>query len=273
MTVRLYMTSDFSSSSNRGINRAQSKLNDIFSKLASGKRIQKASDDPAGLAVVASLEASASVLKQGSRNVSDTQSALEIADSALGQVSDIAVRLQELSAQSANGTLSDDQRQALQAEYSQLTQEVQRIAETTEFNGKRVLGGDGISTQVGTSADASSQINFQGVDVSALVASVASGDIGSQAGAQAAIGNIQSFISNVASVRGEVGAVSSRLETAQKNNESQRENAIAAASRIRDEDVAERTAELVSERIKLQTSTALSAQANLAKASVQQLLS
>jgi flagellin len=267
------MTSDFSSSANRGISRAQSKLNDVFSKLASGKRIQKASDDPAGLAVVASLEASATTLKQGSRNVSDTQSALEIADSALGQISDIASRLSELSAQAANGTLSDTQRQALQSEYSELTQEVQRIAETTEFNGKKVLSGDSISTQVGTSSDPSSQVNYGGVDVSALVASVSSGNISSQAGAQAAIGNVQSFISTVASARGDVGAASSRLDAAQKNNESQQENAIAAASRIRDEDVAQRTAELVSERIKLQTGTALAAQANLAKAAVQQLLS
>lgn len=267
------MTSDFSSFSSKEINKAQSKLSDLFNKLASGSRIRKASDDPAGLAVAASLDAVATTLKQGSRNVSDTQSALEIADSALGQISDISSRLQELSAQASNGTLSSEQRGALQAEYSALTQEVERIAATTEFNGKKVLGGDSISTQVGTGSDASSQVNFKGVDVSSLVSSVSSGDISSVDGARAALENVQSFISNVSSVRGEIGSVSSRLEAAQKNNESQRESVIAASSRIRDEDVASDTAELVATKIRLQAGTALSAQANLAKATVQQLLS
>ena len=267
------MTSDFSSSAARGINKAQSKLQDIFTKLASGSRINKAKDDPAGLAVAASLDAVATTLSQGSRNVSDTQSALDVADSALGQISDIGSRLQELATQASNGTLSDDQRAALQNEYSQLTQEVQRITETTQFNGKQVLKGDSISTQVGTDSSSGSRVNFPGVNVSDVVSSVASGNISSQASAQSAIDQVQSLISNVASTRGEIGAVSNRLETAQKNNESSKDEAIAAASRIRDVDVADETAKLVAEKIKLQSSTALSAQANQTKAVVQQLLS
>ena len=267
------MTSDFSSSSTRGINQAQSKLSEVFAKLASGSRIAKAKDDPAGLAVAASLDAVATTLSQGSRNVSDTQSALEIADSALGQIGDIAGRLQELATQASNGTLSDDQRQALQSEYSSLTQEVQRISATTEFNGKKVLQGDGVVTQVGTDSGSTSQITYNGIDVSALVSSVASGDISTQSGAQAAIDNVQQFAGSVAATRGDIGAVSSRLEVAQRNNESGREQAIAAASRIRDVDIADETAKLVSEKIKLQSATALSAQANQSKQLVQQLLS
>ena len=108
------MTSD-SSSSSRGIGKGQSKLNDVFAKLASGTRIRKASDDPAGLSVAAQLDAVATTLSQGSRNAADSQSALEIADSAISQISDISGRLQELATQAASGTLSDDQRQTLQA--------------------------------------------------------------------------------------------------------------------------------------------------------------
>jgi flagellin len=266
------MTNDFSSSS-RGINKAQSKLNDIFSKLASGSRIRKASDDAAGLAIVAQLDAVATKLSQGSRNTQDTRSALEIADGVLGQISDISGRLQELAAQSSNGTLSDTQRQALQQEYSQLTQEVQRIAETTKFNGKQILNGEGISTQVGTGSDSNSQVNYQGVDVSSLVSSVAAGDISTQAGAQQALDQVQAFTSSISSTRGDIDAIASRLETADQNNRVARENVLAAASRIRDADIADLAAQKVAEQIKLQSATALSAQANQNAAVVRQLLS
>lgn len=266
------MTSDFSSSS-RGISNSQSKLNDVFAKLASGTRIRKASDDPAGLAIAAQLEAVATTLSQGSRNAADSQSTFEIADSALSQVGDIAGRLQELAAQSANGTLSDDQRQTLQAEYGQLTQEIQRISATTEFNGKQLLGGEGLTTQVGTGSDPNSQINYSGVDVSSLVSSVASGNISTQAGAQQAIDQVNSFIAGVASKRGDIGAASSRLDVADSNNQVQRENALAAESRIRDADVADLTAQKVAAQIQLRAATAISAQANQSVAIVRQLLS
>lgn len=266
------MANDFSSSS-RGINNSQSKLNDIFSKLASGTRIRKASDDPAGLSVAAQLDAVATTLSQGSRNVSDTQSALDIADSALSQVGDIAGRLQELATQSANGTLSDDQRQALQSEYSQLTQEVQRISSTTEFNGKKLLNGEEITSQVGTGSDANSQIQFGGVDVSNLISSVASIDISSVEGARQAIDQIKNFSAGVAATRGDIGAVSSRLDVADDNNKVGRENALAAESRIRDADVADLAAQKVAAQIQLHASTAISAQANQSATIVRQLLS
>lgn len=266
------MANDFSSSS-RGINKSQERLNDILAKLASGTRIRKAADDPAGLAVAAKLDAVATTLSQGSRNIADTQSALEIADSALSQISDISTRLQELAAQSSNGTLSDEQRSALQSEYSQLTEEVQRIAATTEFNGKKLLEGDGVTTQVGTDSQATSQIIFSGVDVSSLVSSVASGNIGTQAGAQQALDQVQQFTSNIASKRGDIGAVSSRLDAADENNQAERENALAAASRIRDADIAELAAQKVATQIQLRASTALNAQANQNATIVKQLLS
>lgn len=266
------MSNDFSSSS-RGISNSQSKLNDVFAKLASGTRIRKASDDAAGLAIAAQLEAVATTLSQGSRNAADSQSALDIADSAMGQIGDISGRLQELATQSASGTLSDDQRQTLQAEYSQLTQEIQRIASTTEFNGRQLLNGEGVSTQVGTDSSANSQISYSGVDVSALVSSVASGNISTQAGAQQALDQVSSFISGVASKRGDVGAASSRLEVADNNNQVQRENALAAESRIRDADIADLTAQKVAAQIQLRSATAISAQANQSAAIVRQLLS
>ncbi|MBN8548269.1 MAG: flagellin [Deltaproteobacteria bacterium] len=266
------MTSD-SSSSSRGISKATNNLQDVFAKLASGSRIRKASDDPAGLSVAAQLDAVATTLSQGSRNAADSQSALAIADSAVSQISDIAGRLQELATQAGSGTLSDDQRQTLQAEYGQLTQEIQRISATTEFNGKQLLGGEGVTTQVGTDSSANSQISYGGVDISSLVSSVASGSIATQAGAQQAIDQVNSFISGVASKRGEIGAASSRLEVADNNNQVQRENALAAESRIRDADVADLTAQKVAAQIQLRASTAISAQANQSTAIVRQLLS
>lgn len=257
----------------RQLNINQREKLDIFDKLASGKRITKASDDAAGLAIASQLEAAVRSLGAAQRNVSDVQSVVEINDAALEQVGNIGSRLKELATQSANGTLSDDQRTALNQEYNQLTQEAQRIAATTQFNGINTLQGDSVTAQVGISSDPNSSITVPGVNVTSIVSGVASSNISTQAAAQSALGTIDSFITSISSSRGELGGASKRIEIAGNNIAVERENSAAAESRIRDLDYAETLARKSSADIRSNAATAIVAQANLSEKLVLKLLS
>jgi flagellin len=262
-----------SDSLSRNLGQAQAKQNKSLEKLSSGKRINKASDDPAGLQIADQLKSAIDSLGQASRNISDVGSVSEITDGALEQVGNISSRLKELATQSSNGTLSDEQRGALQQEYSSLTQEVQRISQTTQFNGKNLLDGSDTTAQAGIESDSNSQITLKGVDVGGTVSNVASQDISTQQGAQNALTSVDSFITAVSSARGELGGSSARLEFAHNNVAVEKENAAAAESRIRDVDVAEEAANLVKNKILTQVNTALSAQSKLDSQQVLKLLS
>lgn len=251
-----------SSSGLRYMNKAHSELNGIYNKLSSGKRINKASDDAAGLAIANSLAVTVSLSNVGKRNIGDGTSALAIADGALQQMTDIGTRLSELATQSANGTLSDSQRSALNQEFQALTQEAQRIGATTSFNGKSLLDGNSIQIQAGTDSSADSQLTVEGIDGASLSGSVSSFDISTAAGASAALGGVSSFLTNVNSARGNIGAIGSRLDSARGNLDSLSENAAAARSRIEDYDIAEGVAQRAAAQIRLDASTAVSAQAS-----------
>jgi flagellin len=121
----------FGRSGANSLSKALQGQKTAMDRLSSGKSINKASDNPAGLAVLSQLDASVVSLGQASRNISDSSSALAIADGASGQIQDMTGRLQELATQAANGTISDSQRGALQQEFSALTQEIQRVGKTT----------------------------------------------------------------------------------------------------------------------------------------------
>ena len=253
----------------RSLSDSTSDLNKSFSKLSSGKRINKASDDAAGLAIVSALEADVRTSVQSARNSLDGISISSIADSALGTISDITSRQQELAAQASNGTLSDEQRSSLNQEYQALEQEKGRILETTTFNGVSVF--QGTSLQVGTTGDASSQIALPSVSTSSVTSAQ---DISTQAGAQAAISSLQTQSQSISSVRGEIGASVSRIESAERNSRNNAVESEAAASRIRDADVADETSKLTAASIRQQTTTALSAQVSKINAdSVLRLLS
>lgn len=264
----------FGRSTANGISKAMQGQKTAMERLSSGKAINRASDNPAGLAVLSQLDASVVSLGQASRNISDSSSALAIADGASEQIQNMTGRLQELATQASNGTLSDSQRGALQQEFSALTQEIQRVGKTTEFNGIKPLDGGSFTTQVGTDNSSSSQIESSGINVGDLVSNVASQDISTQAGAQAALSAVTEFSDSLSQQRGEkIGAVQSRLETARSNVESQASGAQEAASRIGDANVAEEAANLAKNSILFQVSVALQAQsANLDRNRVKSLL-
>ena len=251
------------SSTRRSLNTATKNAQNSMNKLSSGKRIDKASVDPAGLAVAIKMLSEADTLKAGTRNVSYGQSAAAIADGASQQLTGITTRMQELATQSANGTLSDSNRAALQTEFSELQEEANRIVSTTEFNGQQLLSGDGFSVQVGSDGSADSSIQIDNVDVEGALAAqnFNSFDISNASSARAAIDGLSSVIDKVSEVRGSLGAVSSRLEKAENNNISRELGLRESASRITDADIAFEVANLAKNNILQQASTALIAQA------------
>lgn len=232
-------------------------------RLASGSRINKAADDAAGLAISEQLAASLRTTSRAEQNIRDAGSALFQADGAVAQVQSISGRLEELALQSANGTYSDEQRAALQQEFSSLTQEVQRISETTEFNGQKLLDGSSLTVQVGTDGSSTSTLQVGGVNVKGLATQLTSQNIGTQAGGQAAIDAVRQFSQELASQRASgVGAAYNRLESIGQTLGARRGAESEAFSRIRDVDVAAETAKITQNQILSQAGVSVLAQAN-----------
>ena len=260
----------------RNLNESTGAINTAYERLSSGLRINKASDDAAGLAIAESLKADAKVAGVGIRNASDGISVISIADQAIGQISNVLSRLSELAEQSANGVYGNVQRSALANEFGALTQEIERIALTTKFNGLNLLSGGGsVVFQVGFDGSSLSQVTYSGVQAtlqalglaalgtSTVTYSIAdSTDVASQSAARQALDAINSAISSISRNRGSLGAAQSRLEVTIGNLQVARENFKAAESRIRDVDVASEAAELTRLNILQQAGAAILAQAN-----------
>ena len=144
----------------RALNASTAELSSNLERLSSGKRINQASDDAAGLAVASTLNATARIYTQAARNVNDGISFLNVADGATSALKDILFRLRELSTQSSNGTFSNAQRQSIDKESQALQAEYGRILDTTSYNGIRVFGGGDVSVQAGVGADAALLVNI-----------------------------------------------------------------------------------------------------------------
>ena len=255
--------------SQRRLGLASAQLSKTFERLSSGQRINRASDDAAGLAIADQLRADQRIATVAIRNANDGISTIAIADSALGEIGNVLTRLAELAQQSANGTFSDVQRSALSNEFMALGSEIQRIAQTTEFNGVKLLSNTGsIDLQVGFNASSISQIKIENVTgtLSSLglgdAAGVLSYSVTSSASALQALDAVNAAIGSLASTRGNIGAVESRLSVAINNLAVARENFAAAESRIRDVDVAGEAAELTRLNILQQAGASVLAQAN-----------
>jgi len=257
------------------VTKSTRELSSSFERLSSGLRINKASDDPAGLAMADGLRADAMLASVATQNANNGISVISIADAALGEISSILGRMAELAEQSANGTYSTTQRSALASEFVALGSEIERIAGTTEFNDLKLLSNSSnISIQVGFDNTASSVVQIDAVlaTLNALGLGGANGaltfsinDTGTafaQTAAAAALDAINTAISTLATNRGAIGAAEGRLSAAISYLEVARENYIAADSRIRDADVASEVANLVSQQVLQQASAAILAQAN-----------
>ena len=275
MTINI-RTNVSSLASQRNLEASSNRLNTSYERLSSGLRINRARDDAAGLSIAEALKSDSRVASVAIRNAGDGISIIAIADQAIGQIGNVLGRLAELAEQSANGVYGNVQRSALSNEFSALTSEIERIALTTEFNGLRLLSGNGqVVFQVGFKGNSLSQVSYDGVEVSlgalGLAANgssvvaysiIGTSDLESQSASRAALDAINRAITSVNRNRGALGAAESRLEVTISNLQVARENFKAAESRIRDVDVADEAAELTRLNILQQAGASILAQAN-----------
>ncbi len=234
-------------------------------KLSSGMRINRAGDDAAGLAISESLKSEIRALNQASRNAADGISMVQTAEGSLDEVSNILLRMKELTEQSLNGTLTDTDRSYLDAEYDALVNEVNRISDSSEFNGVQLLNGLGgsVSIQVGTGTTTNDRVDVDlSDDMDATALTLASG-IDNVTNATASMDEIDAAITSVVAKRGAFGAIQNRLETSIRNINMTSENLSAANSRIRDVDVASETSKMTSFQILQQAGVAMLSQANM----------
>jgi len=210
-----------------------------------------------------------SVNSQGIRNAYDGISVAQTAESALGQVGNNLQRIREISVQAANGSISDDNRSQLQKEVDQLTQEVSRIVQTTNFNGTKLLtGGSGLTFQVGSSGSTDNQVTTSGVELSGISAysgsltATGTVNVSSSGAASAAIASMDAAIRTVTNTRATFGSIQNRFEAVIANTQAYVENLSASKSRIMDTDFASETASLTRNQILQQAGTAILGQAN-----------
>ncbi len=265
-------------SAQRNLEATSNRLTTSYQRLSSGLRINRASDDAAGLAIAENLRANSATATVAMRNANDGISVITIADQAVGQVTSVLNRMAELAEQSANGVIDNTQRSAIQNEFSALASEIERIAVTTKFNGLNLIkGGNDLTFQIGFDGSSTSQLTYGAVDVrlagmglastgvsapSFSVLATAGDEVQSQVAARSALDAIQLAITSVNQQRGKLGALESRLEVTINNLQVARENFKAAESRIRDVDVATEAAELTRLNILQQAGAAVLAQAN-----------
>ena len=241
--------------------------NTELEKLSSGKRITKASDDAAGLAIATNLEAQTKGLRQATRNANDGISLVQTAEGGLSETSNILVRLRELTVQSASDTVGESERGFLDKEYQQLNKEIDRISESTTFNGAQLLdckGNGKMDFQVGAFAGEQNKIQFDSSvsNSSASAIGVSGTSISSKDDALSAISDIDKAIEQVSGQRADLGSIQSRLGSTVKNLETQTINQDSARSVIQDVDVAESSAALASNNVVKNAGVATLSQAN-----------
>ncbi len=266
----------------RNLVNTQMDLSRSLQRLSSGLRINSARDDAAGLYAVEKMSADIRGINQAVANAADGISLAQTAEGALGQIANNLQRIREIAVQAANATVED--RTGLQKEVDQLTQEISRIVDTTEFNSKELLTNTtALKFQVGQDGDADNQLSVNGVDLDTAGSAgmhtynssqSATGvvDVDDAAGASAALANIEDDIEKVAQSRATFGAVQNRFDAVIANLQNYSENLSAARSRLQDADFAQETANLTRAQILQQAGVAMLAQANLQPQTVLALL-
>ena len=259
------------------------EVEDSFEKLGSGYRINKSSDDPAGIAISDSMQAKMRSFSQAKRNASDGVSYLQIAEGGLNELGNIVVRMRELTTQAASDTLSEHDRSYLNQEFKELGKEVARIQDQTEFNGKKILkadNNDDINIQVGVNfknpnenGDPSlSKINLKYENLSDFEDSIQNlkdlsieGESGSDLGGsdpEDIFNSLDDSMKQINDVRSHFGSLQSRLNYTISSIDVANENLNAAQSRIRDVDFADESSRLAKNRILSAAGTSVLSQAN-----------
>jgi len=251
----------------RQLQKTTSVMNRGLEQLASGLRINRAADDASGLAIADRFR---SQVLQYSQEVNNLQSGVNVtqtADAALGTQEDATQRLRELALQSANGTLTDEQRNAINQEAQQLLGQIDETAQNTEFNGTQLLNGSQTTVSLGAGGN---QVNLTPSTTNAL--GINGLDLGTQAGAQNAVGAIDTALSRIDQNRSNLGAQENRFTRAIEVRETGITNSTESESRIRDLDVARQTIEQSRNQILLQGGLAALSQTKIPAQTAARLL-
>ncbi len=251
----------------RSLGTQRSAMNHQLEKLSSGERIVRAADDAAGLAISEKLRAEIRSNRQAQRNTQDAVSLVQVAEGGLNEISNILIRMRELSIQSASDTISDRERAFTDREVQALKLEVDRISNTTRFNDVDLLNGTGeeLEFQVGTGDDkARNRITYDPQEYNATVDALGIREVSTEKklSSQENLAKLDEAISRVSSNRAGFGAMQNRLQSTFSNLQVTDENISAANSRIRDADIAMETAELTKRNILTQAGVATLSQAN-----------
>ena len=244
-------------------------------QLSTGKRINSAADDAAGLSIASKLTSQIRGLNQAVRNANDGISMMQTAEGALNEVTNMFQRMRELAVQTANGTNSTNDKNALQAEFAELQSEITRIADSTEWNGVKILNASSnVAYQIGANSSQTVTVTFKGLgDSSTSMSAVTSALAGAvSAPGATTITLLDTAIGQVNSLRSDLGAKINRVTYAADNAVNVATNTAASRSRIEDADYAQATTELARTQIIQQAGTAMLSQANQSSYSVLALL-
>jgi len=267
-----------SSSAQRGLGASQDAYAKQANRLSTGLRINSASDDAAGMAVSEKLKNQVRGLNQAHRNAQDGVSLVQTAEAGLSETHSLLARMRELAVQASNDTLSVSDRANLDAEFTQLSAEIDRISSTVAFNGIYLLNSGmstGLTLQIGANNGDTFTLTIQGAQYSTLYANntvLTVTTIGFQSAASAVISAIDTTVNAVSTRRANLGALQSRLQSVGRSIAVASENTAAANSRVADADIASSMSELVRAQILQQAGISVLAQANQAPALVLQLL-
>jgi flagellin len=239
-------------------------------KLSSGYKINRAADDAAGLSISEKMRKQIRGLDRASTNAQDGVSAVQTAEGALTEVHSMLQRISELCVQAANGTNASADITSISNEITALKEEMDRIASTTDFNGKMMLSGSSTSIFVGYTNETANTITIKGTNLKSAVSSI--GKIESNADAKSMLAKVSTAIESISSMRSDFGAVQNRLEHTIDNLDNIVENVTAAESRLRDTDMADEMVKYSKNNILIQAGQSMLAQANQATQGVLSLL-
>jgi flagellin len=284
-------------SAQNSLSRTQSSLSTSMTRLSTGYRINSAMDDAAGLQIATRLKAQTSGMSVAMRNTQNSTSMLQTADGALNEVTNILTRMKDLATQSADGSSSDDDKTAMQAEYDSLTDELSNIFSNTKFGGTKLLNitdatsklnnAAGITFQIGADSSETMTAHFDTelASVNTSITAAAAGFNGTTTGtaaagseltgagtANTAIGNLSDAIDSVSTLRSKLGAVSNRLDHVYNNLSNISSNTQAATGRIMDVDFATESSSMTSNQMLMQAGTAMLKQTNSMSSMVMSLL-
>ncbi len=243
------------------------EISTTMARLSSGYRINRSSDDAAGLAISESLKAQIRGFKQANRNANDGISLVNVAEGGLSTVSNMLVRLRELAIQTSSDTISDRERSLVDVEYQQIKEEIERVAQTTQFNGTNLLNGTGgvLDFQVGNYNDPlNDRISFDASFGNATLESLGMNElnVSTKLSSQESLSFIDEGLAFISSARANLGALQNRLQTTSESLATAEENFAAANSRIRDTDIAAESTALAKNNILMSAATSVLAQAN-----------